>query len=440
MWSSGIIVLLSASTMAALATTLTTETALMLLMENLAWTHDTATLMLGVTGFLVTLFAVAAARAVDQLTTPTMSLCASVATALARACLALLLTYDRELAAILVVPLFMFILALDAVLVLQSITLCLNNQIARAFFTIAKEHQSAQTARVFGVHYSLGNLAALVAAVGYDFLRTYTSTVGTANVIIQWCGLAANLFTISLLLLATQVSTGPTLKPPPPPSSSCWADVRELMGDTRLWRFVVFCLLLLPVASIFRHLNLTLPVLMQRQFDEKVHFAAVQAINPGVVVLLAWVFQWLTARYRSYWVIVGGTALSSLSILPLIIAGGHATHHAAVFLNYLPFIVFMLVFSVGEALWSARYTTYVMQAAPEEKKAFYIAIAAIPQMGARLLVAWHSAWLVAYHCPSAQHCDPREIWWTVWGLSCITPAGLLIGFHWLDPSTSVTTS
>jgi hypothetical protein len=171
-----------------------------------------------------------------------------------------------------------------------------------------------------------------------------------------------------------------------------------------------------------------------------VHFAYVQAINPFIIVFLAWIVQWLTARRRSYWVITSGTILSSLSLICLVIAGGQAQHRAAFFVDYLPYIFFMLFFSVGEAVWSARYTSYILQVTPAKQKALYMAIAAIPQMGARLLVAIHSAWLMNLYCPSSEHCSPREIWTPIWLLSCITPVGLVVGFHWLDSSTWPLTS
>lgn len=444
MWSRNVLLLLGASALSALASALTYETALMLLMENLRLTHDAATLTVGVMGFAVALFAVAAASAVDQLVTLWLPLGAAAAGAAVRLALAALVTFGApgdSRAGVVAVPVALLaVMTLDSVLVAQPLTLCLNGLLERKGAVMQFRGTGATSiARIFGVRYSLGNVAALLATVGYDLLRTYAPTVATANAVAQWLGLLAS----GALLLVLVVTIGVTRASPLQQftllqnvrrdDEPLGARVRALLRSSSLWRFAALCLLLLGTGSIFRHIDQTLPPVLQRLYTKHVHFAALQAINPAVVITLAPVLQYHTARFSGYWVVAGGALVSSLALVPLVVAGGTAQHRPAGALDYLPAALFLLLFSVGESLWSARFTAYVLEVAPHNNKALYVAIASLPGLGARLVAAWHSAWMVAAYCPSADRCAPRPLWATVLGLSLLTPVAMTLFYRWLNP-------
>jgi hypothetical protein len=444
MWSRGVILLLTATTVNALASTLTLETALMLLMENLRLPHDTATMLIGIVGFTVTLFSIGAARAVDRLPTLWLPFGASLGAVALRIVMALVIALglDSSVTVVAVALCFMAVMALDGVLVAQPLTIYLNGQIARQTLVSGSDDDGG-SARIFGLRYSLTNLAALVGTLGYDVLRTYAPTVNEANILAQLLGLVASIVTVGIIGLAVALTPAAPLKPfsaTPAPlrpksdsSSNACRHFLSFVGDRTLWRFSAFCLLLLGTSSIFRHIDQTLAPVMQRLFDSKVHFALIQAINPALVIVLAPLMQWLTEKRSGYWVIVTGTFLSGLSLVPLVIAGGAPRHASARVVDYVPYAVFMALFSLGESLWSARFTKYTLDAAPPEDKAFYFAVSSIPQLLARLVAAWHSAWLVSHYCPSSDACAPRYLWLTVWLISLITPVALTLFNRWIDP-------
>lgn len=433
MWPTNICLILAARTLNALAAFFTIETTLMLLMENLQLEHNVATYIQGGGGFLIALFAMVTASAVDTLATPWLPLIACVAATLARGGLALVVTYNNTGTIVPSLLLLLTILALDQVLVGMALWLALDRTVERSLYT----DNTAMLNRISGVAYALDNVAALVAALVYDALRTYAPNPSTANVLVQWLGLLASLATVVILLpMLYWPPAGPRLSSKP--AISCVQFFRE----TSLWRFVAFSLVLLGVASIFRHMDQTLPVVMQRLYDSRVHFALIQAINPALVIPLSIVMQYWNAQRHSYWVIAGGTAISSASVLVLVIAAAATNNHpnhgpATSFLDYLPYIFFMALFSLGESIWSARLTAYMLQVAPEKQKAMYLTVAKLPQLGARLVAAWHSAWLVEHYCPpltSLIPCQPRDLWLQVWGFSVITPVVLILGFRFLNPA------
>jgi hypothetical protein len=253
---------------------------------------------------------------------------------------------------------------------------------------------------------------------------------------VQWLSVGAALILIAVLVVALEESPPPPMRPRKDKSLAPWDQVRALLKDASLWRFMAMCVLLLSTSSIFRHIEQTLPPVMQRLYDDRVHFAFIQAINPLLIFFLAPLVQWAVGKRAGYWVIAGGTAVTACSLLPLILGGiGARPRHgpATSFLDYAPYVAFMVLFSAGEALWSARFTAFALASAPDDRKALYNAVAGIPSLVARPFAAWHSAWLVRRYCPSSEACSPVPLWGTVGGISLIAPVALTVFNRWLDP-------
>jgi hypothetical protein len=428
MWSRAIFLLLAADAVLGLASALTFAPALMLLMENFELAHAHAVLALGAMGTAAGLFGLACAWAIDRLTTLWLPLAAAAVGVVLRVALAAAVQWlPPAQACPLSLGLLALLAGLDSVLVAQPLVLYLDGQIERHFAD--KEANSGPQARIFAVRYSLGNGVMFLATIVYDLLRTFAPSVRAATTMVQWLSVGSSFLLVAVLVVALAESPPAPLRPHPP----AWAQVRALLRDRGLWGFTAMCMFLLSTSSVFRHIEQTLPSVMQRLFTADVHFARIQAINPALIILLAPAVQWATAAYKGYWVIVAGTLVSSLSLLPLVVAGGAPRHGPAALVDYLPYVLFMGLFSLGEALWSARFTAFALAAAGEDRKALFGAVAAIPQLAARPFAAWHSAWLVQRHCPSDAQCAPAPLWGTVAGLSLIAPAALTLLNRWLDP-------
>jgi hypothetical protein len=439
MWSRSIFLLLGADAVLGLTSALTMGSALMLLLENLNLSHYSATLALGAMGTAVSIFGLVCAWAIDRLQTLWLPLGAAVLGACLRAALATLTSLGPSQAPWVMV-LLALLMALDGVVVGQPLVLFLNGQIERHTLSQSissnKEESNGPQTRIFALRYGLNNASVLGVSVAYDFLRTYGPSVRVANAIVQWLSVGAALILVAVLILALEESTPAPMRPQPERALSFLAQAKGLLKDLSLWRFMAMCVLLLSTSSIFRHIEQTLPPVMQRLYDDRVHFALIQAINPALILFLAPLVQWAVGNQAGYWVIAGGTAVTSSSLLPLIFGGiGARPRHgpATSVLDYVPYILFMVLFSVGEALWSARFTAFALNAAPEGKKALYNAIAGIPSLVARPFAAWHSAWLVRRYCPSSDTCSPTPLWETVGGISLIAPLALTIFNRWLDP-------
>jgi hypothetical protein len=441
MWARPIFLLLGADAVLGLASALTMGSALQLLMETFHQSHYMTTLAIGAMGTAASLFGLVCAWAVDRLTTLWLPLGAAVCSLMLRVALATLTLLDRppESVGAWAMALLGLLMAVEGVLVGQPLVLYLNGQIERQSTSgKKKEANAALHARIFAWRYGLNNAAIFGVSLCYDLLRTYAPSVSDANAVVQWASVGASLVLVAVLLVALVDAPSVPLRPHlvEEAQQPLAGQLRGLFKDASLWRFMAMCVLLLSTSSIFRHIEQTLPPVMQRLYDARVHFALVQAINPLLIIFLAPLIQGVVGDKAGYWVIAGGTAVTSASLLPLVLGGiGAAPKHgpATSFWDYAPYVVFMAIFSLGEALWSARFTPFALSAAPNDKKALYNAIAGIPSLVARPFAAWHSAWLVRRYCPSDVACSPVPLWGTVGGISLIAPLALTVFNRWLDP-------
>lgn len=438
MWARPILLLLAADAILGLASALTFNAALMTLLENFGLSHYAATLSIGAIGTVASVFGLVCAWAIDRLSTLWLPLVAAVCALALRAALTALVTWggDEPNGGAWAVAVLGLLMTVDGVLVAQPLVLLLDGQIDRHGLSSGKkEGKPGPQARVFAVRYSLNNIVMFGVSVGYGLLRTYAPSVREANAVMQWASVGATLVLVAVLLLALELSPPVPLRPHHGDAEPKTA-LLAVLKDVSMWRFMAMCVLLLSTSSIFRHIEQTLPPVMQRMYDDRVPFAYVQAINPFLIFFLAPLVQWAVADKGGYWVLAGGTAVSSLSLLALVFGGiGQRPRHgpATSVWDYVPYVIFMVIFSLGEALWSARFTAFALTAAPGDKKALYNAIAGIPSLVARPFAAWHSGWLVRYYCPSSEACAPVPLWGTIAGISCIAPVALTVFNRWLDP-------
>ncbi|MFN8611017.1 MAG: MFS transporter [Vulcanimicrobiota bacterium] len=187
-------------------------------------------------------------------------------------------------------------------------------------------------------------------------------------------------------------------------------------------RFFYFIFILLPVRTLFAHQWLTIPDYIFRCFDKGVadRYEWFTGLNPLVVMVAVPVLCHLTSRVHVLRMMIVGTAVSA----------------AATFLLCLPpdptrLIAYVVVFSLGEALWASRFLEYIAALAPPGQVGLYMGVANLPWFLAKFTTGFYSGWMLSHYLPKAGHLRP-EMLWTIYGLiACLSPIGLLIAYPWL---------
>jgi hypothetical protein len=212
-------------------------------------------------------------------------------------------------------------------------------------------------------------------------------------------------------------------------------EVRPLMERLRVFfaegpfsnsRFVFFIFILLPVRTLFAHQWLTFPSYILRAYDGQVadHMEwLVNWINPAIIFVAVPLVTAFTRKIEVYRMMMIGTLVSALPTF-LLCAGPD--------LKLL--IVYFVIFSLGEALWSARFLEYASELAPPGRVAQYMGLANIPWLLAKGTTGLYSGWMLSHYCPAdvpRAQLETGGMWFIYGCIAMISPLGLWFARRWV---------
>ena len=279
------------------------------------------------------------------------------------------------------------------------------------------------------------------AAQGNGFLRWLASFSGSGvqAVNILCCAITAATLLVFLVLMTRQVESS-RLRPDVMPAEPGGARP-SLAGRLRSYffegpfgnaRFLFFIFMLLPVRTLFAHQWLTMPQYILRSYPaavgDKMEWL-VNWINPLIIFFGVPLATMLTRRFHVYTMMIVGSLVSAAPTF-LLCFGPDLTR----------LLTYFVLFSIGEALWSARFLEYASELAPPGRVAQYMGLAQVPWLMAKGLTGFYSGYLLAAYCPP--HTPPAELHTgTLWLIySCIamtSPLGLWLarlGLEGIPPS------
>ena len=191
-------------------------------------------------------------------------------------------------------------------------------------------------------------------------------------------------------------------------------------------RFIFFIFMLLPVRTLFAHQWLTMPQYILRAYDKDVadHMEwLVNWINPGIIFFGVPIATALTRRVNIYTMMMIGTFVSAVPTF--LLCSGPSL---AMLLTY------FVVFSIGEALWSARFMEYASELAPPGRIAQYMGLAQIPWLLAKGTTGLYSGLMLARFCPAntpREHLHTGTLWFIYGCIGLLTPIGLWLVRRWV---------
>jgi POT family proton-dependent oligopeptide transporter len=143
-------------------------------------------------------------------------------------------------------------------------------------------------------------------------------------------------------------------------------------------------------------------------------------INPLVVFVGTPLITAFTRRAHVYTMMVVGTTVSALPMF--LLSGGPS----------LPLLIAnQFLFSVGEAMWSARFLEYAAELAPEGRISQYMGLANIPWLLAKSTTGLYAGALLHHYVPEHGPQDTGTLW-TIYGVIALTtPVGLVLARKWV---------
>jgi dipeptide/tripeptide permease len=189
-------------------------------------------------------------------------------------------------------------------------------------------------------------------------------------------------------------------------------------------RFMWFIFILLPVRTLFAHQFLTMPDYIFRVFPPEIaaKFEWINGINPFIIVIGVPLIAMLTRKVNIMKVILIGTTISALTTFLLI---GREPG-----LNAL--LAYVIIFSMGEAVWSSRFYEYVSELAPAGQVGAYMGLAGMPWFLAKFTTGLYSGSMLAHFVPKEGLKNPGTMWLIYAVIACLTPLGLMLTRKWIE--------
>ena len=216
------------------------------------------------------------------------------------------------------------------------------------------------------------------------------------------------------------------------------------------WIFIFMMAMLVPVRLVFYHFHYTWPTYGIRFFGDGAKVGNIYGVlNPMLIVFIAGPVAVLTKNIRSYTMLAIGTVISVGAVGIAIAPSGwlapltdtwageliferwlHVPEGERVPL-YLSLILFVIVFTIGESIWSPRLMQFTAEIAPGGKEGTYIALSYLPYFAAKLVAGPMSGILVANYTPDdlppgvEHYPDHHMVWVWIGGMAAITPIILI---------------
>ena len=158
-------------------------------------------------------------------------------------------------------------------------------------------------------------------------------------------------------------------------------------------RFMFFIFILIPVQTLFAHNWLT----------------------PMIAAF--------TAKKNTYKMMIYGTMVMGLA--PFILVSGP---------NITALFSFIIVMTIGEAMWQPRFLQWVADIAPKGMTGIYMGLGQFPWFLTKVVTGLYAGWFLMNYCPDNSPLEAlktQEMWLIYGGIAMISPIALIFARSWM---------
>jgi MFS family permease len=98
------------------------------------------------------------------------------------------------------------------------------------------------------------------------------------------------------------------------------------------------------------------------------------------------------------------------------------------------FLIYVLLMTIGEAMWQPRFLQWIAEIAPEGKTGAYMGIGQMPWFLTKLITSSYSGYFIANYIPQPETGLPmrtREMWLIYAFIAMISPIALVLARKWM---------
>ncbi len=227
-------------------------------------------------------------------------------------------------------------------------------------------------------------------------------------------------------------------------AAKTWKIFSSLWRQAPFYRFLMFMSLVVGVRMIYYNILFMFPKYGIRELGEGAPIGQLSGVlNEVLILVLVPICGVLTQKITAYRMVTVGSLVSALSVFFIALPpewfrpladgwtgqfdrASMARREGTVNPLYISIFFFIVLFSVGEALWSPRLYEYAAASAPKGQEASYMALSMLPMFVAKFLVGGSSGWLLAKFCPAEGPRHPEVMWFIVGGMALVTPLGTFV--------------
>jgi POT family proton-dependent oligopeptide transporter len=190
-------------------------------------------------------------------------------------------------------------------------------------------------------------------------------------------------------------------------------------------RFMFFIFILIPVQTLFAHNWLTLPQYFSRAFTGVVsnNFEFFVNFNPILIFVLTPMVAALTMKSDTYKMMIIGTFVMASPTFILALGPSIYTVFA-----------YLIIMTIGEAMWQPRFLQWVAEIAPKNMTGIYMGIGQFPWFLTKVITSLYSGWFLMHYCPSgvpASQMNTEMLWFIYGCIAIISPIGLVLARSWM---------
>jgi MFS family permease len=178
------------------------------------------------------------------------------------------------------------------------------------------------------------------------------------------------------------------------------------------------------VQTLFAYQWLVMPQFLTRAFSPIVANnmeSIVNVANPLIIVLGVPVITAMTRKVPVYRMMIIGSLVSAVP-----------TFFFCFGPKFSLLMAYIVLFSLGEAMWQPRFLQLAAELAPKGRTGAYIAYANIPWFLVKAMAGLYTGRMMATYCP-AEGPQNTETMWLIYGLiAMLSPIGLILASKWVQ--------
>ena len=223
--------------------------------------------------------------------------------------------------------------------------------------------------------------------------------------------------------------------------------LKENFQQRPFWIYMAMLGILVFVRLTFYIFHVMFPTYAMRVFGDDFPIASIfGSLNPAMIIFLVPLISTLTINIRSYTMLIVGTVVSGASVFLCFLPDSIAMMIGDTWLgtwifdywlevplgNQDPFlvslVVFIIIFTIGEAIWSPRLMQFSAEIAPKGKEGAYIALAILPyflgKIGATIMADQLTG--LYFSEDMVDYPDHDMAWFFIGSMALLSPLGMIV--------------